>query len=98
MRVAAALLAAMLAACASAAPDSLVPVTGEYTPTSPAYTYILDRGPVLTDQGAVDQASIDLLADGPPKLLESGNIWIVAIEDACEQRAHDIAREYGPVR
>ncbi|MFC2046247.1 hypothetical protein ACFLTC_01840 [Chloroflexota bacterium] len=32
------------------------------------------------------------------RLLESGNIWIVAIEDSCEARANDIAREYGPVR
>jgi hypothetical protein len=32
------------------------------------------------------------------RLLESGNIRIVAIEDQCEQRAGDVAREYGPVR
>jgi len=30
--------------------------------------------------------------------LESGNIWIVAIEDLCEARALDKAREYEPVR
>ena len=32
------------------------------------------------------------------RALENGNIWIVVIDDACEPRAHDITREYGPVR
>ena len=32
------------------------------------------------------------------RLLESGNIWIVAIKDQCVPRAWDIAGEYEPVR
>ncbi|MFC2030983.1 hypothetical protein ACFLWA_09670 [Chloroflexota bacterium] len=32
------------------------------------------------------------------RLLESGNIWIVTIDDQCEPRAGSVAREYGPVR
>ena len=74
MRATAILLAALIAAGALAAPDPLVPVNDEYVTTSPAYTYILDRGPVLTEEYAVDREYIDLIAQGPPSLLESGNL------------------------
>ncbi len=74
MRVTAALLAALIAVSACAAPNPLVPVSDEYVTTSPAYTYILDRGPVLTDEGEVDREYVDLLAQGPPSLLENGNL------------------------
>lgn len=74
MRATVILVAALVALGALAAPDPLVPVSDEYVTTSPAYTYILDRGPVLTEEGEVDQAYIDLLAAGPPSLLENGDI------------------------
>ncbi len=109
MRATIVLLAVTMAVSALAAPDSLVPVTGEYTTTSPAYTYILDRGPVLTDEGAVDQAYIDLLAGGPPKLLESGSITpghpyfgpvcdLTALRAGEEVPVEEFVRRYGQRR
>ena len=74
MRAVAVLLATLSAVAALAAPDPLVPVSEAYVTTTPAYTYILDRGPVLTEEGEVDQEYINLIAQGPPSLLESGDL------------------------
>lgn len=62
------LLAALSAEVAFTAPDPLVPVTGEYVATTPAYTYVLDRVDVFAE-GYVDQ-----IAAGPPSLLENGDL------------------------
>jgi len=62
------LLAALTAGTAFAAPDPLVPVSGEYVTTTPAYTYILDRGDVFREE------YLGLIAAGPPSLLESGDL------------------------
>ena len=74
MRAVAVLLATLSAVAALAAPDPLVPGREAYVTTTPAYTYILDRGPVLTEEGEVDQEYINLIAQGPPSLLESGDL------------------------
>ncbi len=57
----------MATAAAWAAPECMVP-TGEYVPTQLAYTDILDRGDHRNEGYA------EALADGPPWLLENGDI------------------------
>ncbi len=74
MRATAVLLATLVSVGAFAAPDPLVPVSDDYVTTNPAYTYILDRGSVLTADHEVDQEYVELLAQGPPSLLENGQI------------------------
>jgi len=54
MRLQAILLTVLVAVGALAAPNPLVPVRDEYVATTPAYTYILDLGPVLTGEGEVE--------------------------------------------
>ncbi len=67
LRAIAAIVAILAASAVHAAPACMVP-TGEYVPTQLAYTDILDRSDYLNEGYA------EALADGPPWLLENGNI------------------------